>query len=114
MYRVFFCRCQGLRLKDFRALSGVTAQQMMMRKLRSGQSIALLAISGVVLLSTPVSSFMLPFTGRSASSPTMSLGKRSTAKEVVDHFSPDLKGKTAIVTGNQRRDTIPRHDGYSM
>lgn len=31
--------------------------------------------------------------------PTMTLGKRSTAKEVIDTFSPDLKGKTAVVTG---------------
>lgn len=27
------------------------------------------------------------------------LGKRSTAKDVVDAFAPDLKGKTAVVTG---------------
>jgi len=29
----------------------------------------------------------------------MSLGKRSTAKDVIDAFKPDLKGKTAVVTG---------------
>ena len=27
------------------------------------------------------------------------LGKRSTAKEVIEHFKQDLKGKVAIVTG---------------
>jgi NAD(P)-dependent dehydrogenase (short-subunit alcohol dehydrogenase family) len=31
--------------------------------------------------------------------PTMALGKRSTAKDVIDAFSPNLKGKTAVVTG---------------
>lgn len=29
----------------------------------------------------------------------MSLGKKSTAKDVIDAFKPDLKGKTAVVTG---------------
>jgi hypothetical protein len=33
------------------------------------------------------------------SMPLMALGKRSTAKEVIDAFSPNLKGKTAVVTG---------------
>eukprot|EP00283_Hemiselmis_rufescens_P010272 CAMPEP_0173436520 /NCGR_PEP_ID=MMETSP1357-20121228/16319_1 /TAXON_ID=77926 /ORGANISM="Hemiselmis rufescens, Strain PCC563" /LENGTH=374 /DNA_ID=CAMNT_0014401609 /DNA_START=58 /DNA_END=1182 /DNA_ORIENTATION=+ len=32
-------------------------------------------------------------------SPTMALGKKSTAKDVIDAFSPDLKGKVAVVTG---------------
>jgi hypothetical protein len=71
----------------------------MFRKAWNGKSIAFVAIS-VFLVSTPVASFsMMPFTGRQSASPVMSLGKRSTAKEVVDHFAPNLKGKTAVVTG---------------
>jgi len=30
------------------------------------------------------------------------LGKKSTAKEVVDHFRSDLKGRTAVVTGGNK------------
>lgn len=29
----------------------------------------------------------------------MSLGKKSTAKDVIDHFKPNLRGKVAVVTG---------------
>jgi len=31
--------------------------------------------------------------------PTMALGKKSTAKDVIDAFNRDLKGKVAVVTG---------------
>jgi len=36
---------------------------------------------------------------RPGSGVSMALGRKSTAKEVVDHFKANLKGKTAIVTG---------------
>lgn len=36
---------------------------------------------------------------RPASGVVMSLGKKSTAKDVVDHFKVDLRGKVAVVTG---------------
>eukprot|EP00284_Hemiselmis_tepida_P014921 CAMPEP_0174920996 /NCGR_PEP_ID=MMETSP1355-20121228/4841_1 /TAXON_ID=464990 /ORGANISM="Hemiselmis tepida, Strain CCMP443" /LENGTH=345 /DNA_ID=CAMNT_0016166427 /DNA_START=44 /DNA_END=1077 /DNA_ORIENTATION=- len=79
------------------------------RALRIVTCVALFPIACSFAVPSPLarlSKTMVPASGsRSMSdcaaplSPTMALGKKSTAKDVIDAFNPDLKGKVAVVTG---------------